>query len=65
VRQRGLASISGKGIHADQFQRLQSMTATPTEGDKVFRLTLMSGLHIASGFAAAGLLIWALVARFW
>ena len=59
-----MASMSDKGVHADEFQRLQSMKATPNEGDKEFRLTLMSGLHVASGIAAAGLLIWAIIARF-
>lgn len=58
-----MATLSGKGIHADEFQRLQSMKATPTEADKAFRLNLMSGLHVASGLAATGLLIWAIIAR--
>jgi hypothetical protein len=59
-----MGALSGKGIHAEEFQRLQSTKVKPGDADKVFRLTFMSGLNVASGIAAAGMLIWALLARF-
>ena len=59
-----MATLSGRGIHADEFQRLQSMKITPNEYDKKFRLTFMSAVNVGSGIAATGLLIWALMARF-
>ena len=62
VRQR-LSEISGKGIHYEEFQRLQSHVAVVSTEDRKFRLTLWSALNVASGVAGAGLLVWALIAR--
>ena len=59
-----MGAISGKGVHAEEFQRLQSMKVTPTTDDLQFRLTFMSGVNVASGIAAAILLIWGVIARF-
>ena len=58
-----LGEISGKGVHAEEYQRLQSMPAAPSDDDRRFRLTMMSGINIASGIAGAALLVWAIVAR--
>ena len=63
VQQR-LNQISGKGIHAEEYQRLQSQDAAVTSDDRKFRLSLLSALNVASGVAGAGLLAWALVLRF-
>jgi hypothetical protein len=59
-----LGQLSGKGVHAEEYQRLQSMKIAPTEGDRKFRLTPMSGVNIASGIGGAIMLAWGLFARF-
>lgn len=60
-----MGHISGHGIHADEYQRLKSMKVTATEDDKRFRLTLMSGVNVASGIAGAVMLGWGLMVRLW
>ena len=59
-----MLQLSGKGLHAEQYQRLQSMKVTATADDRKFRLTFMSGLNLATGAAGCGMLMWALLARF-
>lgn len=54
-----LGMISGHGLHADEYQRLQSMKIIASDHDKKFELTFMSGLNIASGIAGGVLLLWA------
>jgi hypothetical protein len=54
-----MAMISGHGIHADEYQRLQAMKIVASDDDKKFQLTFMSGLNIASGIAGGLLLLWA------
>jgi hypothetical protein len=58
-----LGQISGKGMHAEEHQRLQSMKITPNESDRKFRFTPMSGVNVASGIGGAILLAWGLLAR--
>jgi hypothetical protein len=59
-----LGMISGYGLHADEYQRLQSMKIVASDEDKKFQLTFMSGLNIASGIAGGMLLLWACWIRF-
>lgn len=59
-----LLQISGKGVHAEEYQRLQSTKIKPTDADRKFRLTPMSSANLASGVAGALLLAWAVIARF-
>ena len=56
--------ISGHGIHADEYQRLQSKKIVASDEDKKFQLTFMSGLNIASGIAGGMLVLWACWIRF-
>lgn len=58
-----MGSLSGHGIDADEYQRLQSMAVTPTDEDKQFHLTVMSGINVGSGIAGLGLLVWAALIR--
>lgn len=58
-----LARLSSKGIHAEEHQRLQSVKVTPNDEDRMFRLTPMSGVNIASGIAGGLMLAWGLYAR--
>ena len=58
-----MGRLSGQGVHAEEYQRLQSMAVTPTDEDKQFRLTLMSGINVASGIAGLGMLVWAALIR--
>jgi hypothetical protein len=62
VRQR-LATISNKGIRAEEYQRLQSRSSVVTVDDRKFRLSFLSVANVASGVAGAVLLVWALIAR--
>ena len=59
-----MRGISQHGVHADEYQRLQSMKIIPKDGDKKFRLTAMSGISIASGLMGAIMLACGLLARF-
>jgi len=59
-----LLQFSSRGIHAEDHQRLQSMKIVATADDRVFRLTFMSGLNLATGIAGCCMLAWALLARF-
>ena len=58
-----MGRLSGQGVHAEEYQRLQSMAITPTDEDKQFRLTLVSGINVASGIAGLGMLVWAVLIR--
>jgi hypothetical protein len=58
-----MTRISQHGVHADEYQRLQSMKVTPTAGDKKFHLTVLSGMGVASGLMGAVMLAWGLFAR--
>jgi len=60
-----MGRLSGQGIHADEFQRLQSMAVTPTDEDKQFRLTFMTGVNVVSGILGLGMLVWAVLIRLW
>ena len=59
-----MAQISSKGAHAEEFQRLQATKIVPSQGDRKFRLTAMSGVNIASGIGGAILMIWGFIWRF-
>jgi hypothetical protein len=59
-----LGQITSKGIHADEYQRLQSSAAVATADDKRFRWTPMSITNVAAGLAGAMLLLWAVMIRF-
>jgi hypothetical protein len=56
-----MSQISARGLHGEEFQRLQAMTAVVTAEDKKFRLTILSAINVASGVAGMGLLVWALI----
>ena len=58
-----LASISSRGVHSEDFQRLQSMSVTPNADEKAFRWTPLSAMNMATGVAGAALLVWAIVVR--
>jgi hypothetical protein len=60
-----MGQISGQGIHADEYQRLQSMKVTTTEADREFQLTFVSAVNVGSGVAGAAMLVWALIVRIW
>jgi hypothetical protein len=61
---RRMGMISGHGIDADEYQRLQSMKIVASADDKKFQLTFMSGLNIGSGIAGCMVLLWACWIRF-
>lgn len=58
-----MGRISAQGLHAEEYQRLQSMKIHASDADRKFRLTAMSGVNLASGVGGAILLGWALLAR--
>jgi len=58
-----LAQLKPGGRNAELYQRLQSATPKPTADDRRVRYGAMTLLNIATGLAAAGLLIWGIVLR--
>lgn len=58
-----LLQISAQGVHAEEYQRLQSRKVVATVEDRAFRLTPISGVNLATGIAGAGILAWAMIAR--
>ena len=58
-----LSRLKPGGRNADLFQRLQSSTPNPTVDDRRVRYGLMTLLNIATGLAAAGLLVWGILLR--
>jgi hypothetical protein len=58
-----LLQISSKGVHAEEYQRLQSRKVVATAEDHRFQLTLTSGLNLISGIAGVGMMCWGAIAR--
>jgi hypothetical protein len=59
-----LSTMKPGGKQADLYQRLQSATPKPTAEDRRVRYGPMTLLNIATGVAAAALLVWGIVLRF-
>ena len=58
-----LSSLKPGGRNADLYQRLQSATPKPSAEDRCVRYGPMTLLNIATGVAAAGLLVWGILLR--
>ncbi|MHC4710566.1 MAG: hypothetical protein ACYTA3_09100 [Planctomycetota bacterium] len=58
-----LSLLKPGGRNADLYQRLQSATPKPTADDRRVRYGPLTLLNIASGLAAAGLLVWGILLR--
>ena len=58
-----LSRLKPGGGQADLYQRLQSAAPKPTEADRRARYGPMTLLNIATGLAAAGLLVWGILLR--
>jgi hypothetical protein len=58
-----LSRLKPGGEHADLYQRLQSATPEPTAAERHVGYGPLTLLNIATGLAATGLLVWALVLR--
>jgi hypothetical protein len=58
-----LSRLKPGGRNADLYQRLQSSSPEPTVDDRRVRYGLMTLLNIATGLAAAGLLVWGILLR--
>ena len=61
--ERQLLQISAHGMHAEEYQRLQSRKVVATAEDRRFRLTLLSGMNILTGVVGLGLMCWGVIAR--
>ena len=58
-----LSRLKPGGRNADLYQRLQSSSPDPTVADRRVRYGFMTLLNIATGLAAAGLLVWGILLR--
>jgi hypothetical protein len=58
-----LSHLKPGGASADLYQRLQSSDPKPSADDRRVRYGAMTLLNIATGFAAAGLLVWGILLR--
>jgi hypothetical protein len=58
-----LGQISSKGVMAEEYQRLQSMTIKTTAEDRKMVLSPMMLANIAAGVLALGLTIWGIALR--
>lgn len=58
-----LSQMHPKGADPEFYQRLQSATPTPTADERRVRYGPLTVLNLATGIAATGLLVWAVVMR--
>jgi hypothetical protein len=58
-----LSRLKPGGRHADLYQQLQSAAPKPTTDDRRVRYGPMTLLNVATGLAAAGLLVWGILLR--
>jgi hypothetical protein len=58
-----LSRLKPGGRNADLYQRLQSASPKPTADDRRVQYGPMTLLNIATGVAAAGLLVWGILLR--
>jgi hypothetical protein len=58
-----LSRLGPAGLHAEEYQRLQSATLKTTVDDRATRYGPMTIANIVSGLAGIGFLLWGIVLR--